>query len=117
LFSSHNLYFLRELDIAFTCFPTLILLAYIIKQKEWHVKPVKGFMTKELRNERNLKLAIKQWMETSFIGKIWKVKIGKIIIFTIISFFVLSLLSSLHIIEGDAIQMIADIFKWINKAL
>jgi len=34
-----------------TALPTVLLLAYIIKQKQWHVKPIKGFMSKELRNE------------------------------------------------------------------
>ena len=34
-----------------TCFPTVLLLIYIIKLKEWHVKPVKGFMTRALANE------------------------------------------------------------------
>jgi O-antigen/teichoic acid export membrane protein len=37
--------------MVFTCLPTLILVAYIIKQKEWHVRPVKGFINKELRTE------------------------------------------------------------------
>jgi O-antigen/teichoic acid export membrane protein len=31
--------------------PTLILMFYIIKQDEWHIKPVRGFMSKELRKE------------------------------------------------------------------
>jgi O-antigen/teichoic acid export membrane protein len=35
----------------FTCLPTLLLVFYIIKQKEWHVKPVRGFMSKGLRKE------------------------------------------------------------------
>jgi O-antigen/teichoic acid export membrane protein len=34
-----------------TCLPTLLLLIRIIQLDEWHVKPVRGFMTKELRNE------------------------------------------------------------------
>jgi O-antigen/teichoic acid export membrane protein len=37
--------------ILFTCLPTLMLVVYIIRQKEWHVKPVRGFMSKELRSE------------------------------------------------------------------
>lgn len=39
------------LYIVITCLPTLILLFYIIQQKEWHVKPIRGFMSKELRTE------------------------------------------------------------------
>jgi O-antigen/teichoic acid export membrane protein len=39
------------LYIASTCLPTLILLYYIIKLDEWHVKPVKGFVSIELRKE------------------------------------------------------------------
>lgn len=39
------------LYISFTCLPTVMLVYYIIKQKEWHVKPVRGFVSKELRNE------------------------------------------------------------------
>ena len=39
------------LYVLITCLPALILLFYIIQQKEWHVKPVSGFMSKELRNE------------------------------------------------------------------
>jgi O-antigen/teichoic acid export membrane protein len=39
------------LYITFTCVPTLVLIGYIIQQKEWHVTPVKGFMTKKLRSE------------------------------------------------------------------
>ncbi|HEX8514854.1 MAG TPA: polysaccharide biosynthesis C-terminal domain-containing protein [Bacteroidia bacterium] len=37
--------------IVLTCLPTLILMLYIIKQDEWHVKPVRGFLSKELRKE------------------------------------------------------------------
>jgi O-antigen/teichoic acid export membrane protein len=39
------------LYILFTCSPTLMLVFYIVKQKEWHIKPVKGFIGKELRTE------------------------------------------------------------------
>ena len=39
------------LYISFSCIPTLMLMYYIIKQKEWHVKPVRGFISKELRQE------------------------------------------------------------------
>jgi O-antigen/teichoic acid export membrane protein len=39
------------LYIAVTCLPTIILLAYIVIQGEWHVKPIRGFMKKELRTE------------------------------------------------------------------
>jgi len=39
------------LYIAVTCLPTIILLIYIILQKEWHIKPIRGFMSKELRTE------------------------------------------------------------------
>ncbi len=53
------LYFFKIIDfnvfmflyIASTCLPTLMLLFYIIKQDEWHIKPVRGFMSKELRSE------------------------------------------------------------------
>lgn len=34
-----------------TCLPTVLLLMYIIKLKEWHIKPVKGFMTRGLASE------------------------------------------------------------------
>ena len=52
-------YFLNLIDfknfillyIIVTCLPTIILLVYIILQKEWHVKPVRGFMSKELKTE------------------------------------------------------------------
>lgn len=33
------------------CAPTVILLFYIIRQDEWHVKPVRGFVTPQLRKE------------------------------------------------------------------
>ncbi len=39
------------LYISFSCLPTLMLIYYIIKEKEWHVKPVRGFISKELRQE------------------------------------------------------------------
>lgn len=39
------------LYITATCIPTLILLFYIVKMKEWHIKPVRGFISKELRKE------------------------------------------------------------------
>ncbi len=39
------------LYVVAVCLPTLILIYYIIKLKEWHVKPVRGFVSKELRNE------------------------------------------------------------------
>lgn len=53
------IYFLKLIDfkifillyISVTCLPTLILLFYIIRQKEWHIKPIRGFMSKELRTE------------------------------------------------------------------
>jgi O-antigen/teichoic acid export membrane protein len=45
------------LYISFTCLPTLMLVYYIIKQKEWHIKPVRGFVSTELRDEM-LKLGI-----------------------------------------------------------
>ncbi|HET6225873.1 MAG TPA: oligosaccharide flippase family protein [Bacteroidia bacterium] len=35
----------------FTCLPTLLLVFYIMKQNEWHIKPVRGFMSKSLRTE------------------------------------------------------------------
>jgi O-antigen/teichoic acid export membrane protein len=58
-------YFFKMIDfnvfmflyISFTCLPTLMLLFYIIKQGEWHIKPVRDFMSTELRNEM-LKLSI-----------------------------------------------------------
>lgn len=39
------------LFVASTCIPTIILLFYIIKLGEWHVRPIKGFVSKELRQE------------------------------------------------------------------
>ncbi len=39
------------LYITATCLPTLMLLFTIIKNDEWHIKPVKGFFTKELKND------------------------------------------------------------------
>ncbi len=41
------------LFVSFTCLPTLMLLYYIVKQKEWHIKPVRGFVSKrvEKRND------------------------------------------------------------------
>jgi len=36
------------LYISITCLPTLILLVVIIKQDEWHIKPTRGFITKEM---------------------------------------------------------------------
>lgn len=53
------LYYFQVLDfqlfmftyIAATCLPSFMLMYYIIRQKEWHVKPVRGFITKELRKE------------------------------------------------------------------
>jgi len=39
------------LYVASTCIPTLILLYYIVKLDEWHIKPVRGFVSKELRKE------------------------------------------------------------------
>lgn len=53
------LYFLGLIDfnwfmflyVSFTCLSTLMLLFYIIKKDEWHIKPVRGFMSKDLRNE------------------------------------------------------------------
>ncbi len=37
--------------IAANCIPTIILLIHIIRLKEWHIKPVRGFMTKSLVRE------------------------------------------------------------------
>ncbi len=37
--------------IAATSAPTLLLMFYIIKENEWHIKPVKGFITPELKKE------------------------------------------------------------------
>jgi len=37
--------------VASTCVPTFILLYYIVKLDEWHIKPVRGFVSKELRIE------------------------------------------------------------------
>ncbi|HSH66523.1 MAG TPA: oligosaccharide flippase family protein [Bacteroidia bacterium] len=34
-----------------TCIPTLILLYYIIKFDQWHIRPVRGFISAELRKE------------------------------------------------------------------
>lgn len=53
------LYFLKVVDfstfvllyVLSTCIPAFILLFYIIRLKEWHVKPVRGFVSKELRSE------------------------------------------------------------------
>jgi O-antigen/teichoic acid export membrane protein len=53
------LYFLKLIDfsmfmflyIFFTCLPTLILALYIIRSREWHIRPVKGFITKDLKKE------------------------------------------------------------------
>jgi O-antigen/teichoic acid export membrane protein len=39
------------LYIVATCLPTLMLLFTIIKNDEWHVKPVKDFFTQELKND------------------------------------------------------------------
>jgi O-antigen/teichoic acid export membrane protein len=45
------------LFIASTCVPTIILFFYIIKLGEWHIKPVRGFVSRELRNEM-IKLSV-----------------------------------------------------------
>ncbi len=34
-----------------TSLPTIILMFYIVRLKEWHIKPVKGFINKELANQ------------------------------------------------------------------
>jgi O-antigen/teichoic acid export membrane protein len=39
------------LYIVFTCLPTLILLSVIVYNKEWHIKPMRDFLSKELRKE------------------------------------------------------------------
>lgn len=39
------------LYVAATCLPTVVLLVFIILEKEWHVKPVRGFISKELRKD------------------------------------------------------------------
>jgi O-antigen/teichoic acid export membrane protein len=39
------------LYVAVTCLPSVILLFFIIRKGEWHVKPVKGFLTPDLRSE------------------------------------------------------------------
>jgi O-antigen/teichoic acid export membrane protein len=39
------------LYVTSTCIPTLILLYYIIRYDEWHIRPVRGFISKELRKE------------------------------------------------------------------
>ena len=39
------------LYMTFTCLPTLMLVFYIVRQGEWHVRPIRGFMSKELRKE------------------------------------------------------------------
>jgi O-antigen/teichoic acid export membrane protein len=52
-------YFMKMFDftvfillyISVTCLPTLILLLFIMQQGEWHIKPVRGFLSKELRTE------------------------------------------------------------------
>lgn len=59
------LYFLNIISIgAFvflyflaTALPSVLLLYYIIQQKEWHIKPARGFISKELRQEM-IKLGI-----------------------------------------------------------
>jgi O-antigen/teichoic acid export membrane protein len=59
IISSLLLYFLKAIDfstfvflyVVATCIPTLILFLYIVKLDEWHVKPVRGFVSKELRKE------------------------------------------------------------------
>ena len=51
-----------------TCLPTIILMGYIIKLKEWHIKPVRGFMNKELTKEI-IKLSI-FYLFASFSGAI-----------------------------------------------
>lgn len=53
------LYFFKLIDfelfvlffVVSSAAPTIILFFYIIKLDEWHVKPVRGFMTKSLRKE------------------------------------------------------------------
>lgn len=39
------------LYITCTCLPALMLLFYIVKEGEWHIRPVRGFMSRELRTE------------------------------------------------------------------
>ncbi len=54
-----GVYFLKLIDfsififlyILIICIPTFILLFFIIRQGEWHIRPVKGFMTKELKTD------------------------------------------------------------------
>ncbi len=45
------------LYISATCIPTCLLLYKIVQLKEWHVKPVRGFLSKELQKEM-IKLSI-----------------------------------------------------------
>jgi O-antigen/teichoic acid export membrane protein len=59
ILSALGFYFLHWIDfttflflyIFFTCLPTLILVAFIIKKGEWHVKPKFGFLEKGLKDE------------------------------------------------------------------
>ncbi|MBC7411660.1 MAG: oligosaccharide flippase family protein [Bacteroidia bacterium] len=46
-----NFNILILLYIVATCLPTLLLLGYIIKNNEWHIQPVRGFVSKELRTQ------------------------------------------------------------------
>ncbi len=53
------IYFFKIIDfslfiffyITLTCLPTFILVVFIIRQDEWHIKPVRGFLSKELRTD------------------------------------------------------------------
>ena len=56
---SLSLYFIGVIEfklflflyVSSTCIPTLILLFYIIKLGEWHIKPIRGFVSRELKVE------------------------------------------------------------------
>ncbi|MFL5764348.1 MAG: polysaccharide biosynthesis C-terminal domain-containing protein [Bacteroidia bacterium] len=53
------IYFLKIIEfrifillyISLVCLPTIILLAFIVRQGEWHIRPIRGFMSAELRAE------------------------------------------------------------------
>lgn len=59
------LYFFQFIDfplfmfgyIISVCLPTIMMMMYIIKLKEWHIKPVKGFIDTEMKN-RIIKLSL-----------------------------------------------------------
>lgn len=75
------------------------------------------YATKELRTEKQLALAYKNWLDQSFIGKVWHTKIGKISVVSALIFILISVAHSMGLSPITPVDAIRESLEFLLKVI